>query len=444
VMPGDTRKVKNGGGAILCIEAATGKIVWYLPTPRMVTKASVFNFDHLGFGVASSPAVEGKFLFVTGDRNDLLCLDTKGQADGNDGPFTDEGRYMAGWGQLPNKPGRFDPSTLTNLPAEVKVFPTDGDIVWRVDLLDKPIDSWPQDACCSSPLVVGDYVYNLTANGVDSSHKNHPSPNAPDLVCVDKKTGKLVAVSEDPIGDRIFHGTWSSPSLATVNGKNLIVWGGGDGYCYASDATPVPSGDPAKPGILKTVWRFDANQPGTRTQPDMYKGYHSGSGCSEILGTPVFYKNRVFCTVGQDTEHGPGRGCLSCIDPTKTGDITQSGKVWQYPALDRTMATPAVYNDMVFVADFSGVLHCVDANTGKALWTHKLPDRTISSALVADGKVYQGDDSGNVTVMTATAEPHLLGVVKFGATIHASPVAVDGVIYIATRTTLFAWSKVGG
>ena len=81
----------------------------------------------------------------------------------------------------------------------------------------------------------------------------------------------------------------------------------------------------------------------------------------------------------------------------------------------------------------------MDANTGKAIWTHKLPDRTISSPLVADGKVYVGDDGGNVTVMTATAEPHLLGVVKFGAPIHASLVAANGVIYVPTRTTLFAW-----
>jgi outer membrane protein assembly factor BamB len=439
--PGESRSVKSGGGAILCLEEATGKLLWYLPTRKMATNAKGFNFDHLGFGVASSPVVEGKFLFLTGNRNDLLCMDTKGQADGNDGPYQDEGRYMAGWGVLPNKPGRFDPSTIGKLPTELKVLPTDGDIAWLLDMLDKPIDSWPQDACCSSPLVVGDYVYNLTANGVNSSHKEHPSPNAPDLVCVDKKTGKLLGVSEFPVGNNVFHGTWSSPSLVTVGEKKLIVWGGGDGYCYANEATPTPSTEPGKPGILKMVWKFDANQPGTRTSPDIYSGYHNNKGCSEILGTPVVYKNRVFCTVGQDTEHGPGRGALSCIDPTKTGDVTQSGKVWQYPGLDRTMGTPVIYNDMVFIADYSAMLHCVDANTGKPLWTYKLPSRTISSPLVADGKVYVGDDGGNVTVMTATAEMRLLGTVKFGAPIHASLVAANGVIYVPTCTTLFAWSK---
>ncbi len=442
-MPGESRAVKLGGGAVLCIDEASGKVLWCLPTPRMRTKAPNFNFDHLGFGVASTGYIDGKYIYYTSNRDEILCLDTKGQADGNDGPYVNEGRYMAGWGELPNKPGRFDPAALTKLPPEVKVLPTDGDIIWVFNMLEQPLNVWSHDAACSSPLVVGDYVYSGTCNGVDASHKNHPSPNAPDLVCTDKKTGRLVAVNADPIGNGVFHGGWSSPALATVGGKNLVVYGGGDGFCYAYDAIPTPSTDPSKPGILKKVWWFDANLPGTRTPQDMYKGYHSGEGCSEIDGTPVICKNRVYTTVGQDPEHGRGHGCLSCFDITKTGDITQTGKIWQYAGIDRAMCTPAVVGDLVFASDHSGVLHCVNANTGKACWTQRLSDVTLSSPLVADGKVYVGDDAGNVTVMAASAEHKLLGVVKFGAPIHATVVAANGVLYVATRTTLFAWKGDG-
>jgi outer membrane protein assembly factor BamB len=428
-------KTPGGGGQILCINEATGKVIWQLVCPRMRTQAKGFNFDQLGFGVCSSPFVDGKNIYFTSNRDEVLCLDTMGQTDGNAGPYLTEGRYQPGPGDLPNKPGRFDPlKETTKAPAEVPIGPTDGDILWIFDMLGQPIDSWPQDAACSSPLVVDDFVYAGTANGVDSSHKNHPSPKAPDLVCLDKKTGALLGVNESPIGEEVFHGGWSSPALATVAGRNLIVFGGGDGFCYAYDAKPTPAAEPGKPGVLKKVWWFDANTPGSRA-----KGYHSREGCSEIDGTPVIYKNRVYVTVGQDTEHGPGHGCLSCIDATKTGDLSTTGKVWQYGGLDRSMCTPAVANDLVYASDFSGVLHCLDANTGKVLWTHKLPDHTISSPLVADGKVYQGDDSGNVTVMAAGPEEKLLGVVKFGAPIHASLVAANGVLYVTTRTTLFAW-----
>jgi outer membrane protein assembly factor BamB len=430
-MPGETRAVKNGGGAVLCIEEATGKVLWSLPTPRMRTRANAFNFDHLGFGVCSSPAVDGKCLYLVGNRDDVLCLDTMGQADGNDGPYKDEGRYMAGWGDLPNKPGRFDPKEIAKLPPEVVVGPRDGDIVWVCDMLAE-VDAWPQDAASSSPLVVGDYVYVGTANGVDSSHKKHPSPKAPDLLCLDKKTGKILGVNENPLGDTVFHGQWSSPALATVDGKDLILFGGGDGYCYAYDAKPVP-GEAGKPGLLKVVWKFDANMPGSRA-----KGYGSREGCSEIDSTPVFYKNRVYTTVGQDTEHGTGHGCLSCIDPTKTGDITATGKVWQYEKLDRTMCMPALFNDLIFVADFTGILHCVDANTGKAYWTHDLGAHTISSALVADGKVYQCDEAGKMTIFAATAQKQILGEMRFGAAIWASPVAANGILYVTTKQNLYA------
>jgi outer membrane protein assembly factor BamB len=436
-MPGESRNVKNGGGTVLCLDEATGKVLWALPIPRMRTRAAGFNFDHLNFGVCASPAIEGKSLYIVDNRNELLCLDVLGQSDGNDGPYADEGRFMVGWGDLPNKPGRFDPATLGKLPAVANVLPTDGDIVWRFDMLDKPIDSWPQDAASSSPLVVGDYVYASTANGVNSSHNVHPSPEAPDLVCIDKKTGRLVAVNENPIGNNVFHGQWSSPTLATVGGKNLIIYGGGDGICYAYDPTPVP-GAAGKPPVLKKVFWFDANMPGTRTPKDIYKGYHTREGCSEIDSTPVFYKNRIYTTVGQDTEHGTGHGCLACFDATKTGDITTSGKVWLYPALDRSMSTPAIYNDLVFVADYTGIMHCVDANTGKAYWTHDLRAHTISSALVADGKVYQCDEAGNMTVFAATAEKQVLGQMRFGASIWSSPVAANGTLFVATKTTLFA------
>jgi outer membrane protein assembly factor BamB len=251
--PGDTRNLKDGG-AVSCFDEATGKPAWSLHIPRMSTKNRDFNFDHMGFGTCSTPVVEGKYLYIIGNRDDLLCLDAMGQADGNDGPFIDEGRYMTAF-TLPDKPGRFDPKELVKLPTPVKVMPYDGDIVWRYDIVAE-LDSWPQDAASSSPLIVGDCVYASTANGVDLSHKNHPSPKAPDLVCLDKKTGKLLAVNENPLGDAVLHGQWSSPTLATVNGRDLILYGGGDGICYAYDAKPVP-GAAGKPGLLKVVWQFD-------------------------------------------------------------------------------------------------------------------------------------------------------------------------------------------
>ena len=49
----------------------------------------------------------------------------------------------------------------------------------------------------------------------------------------------------------------------------------------------------------------------------------------------MFYKNRVYVAVGQDPEHGEGIGNLTCIDATKTGDVTKTAKLWSYDKIHR-------------------------------------------------------------------------------------------------------------
>ena len=108
----------------------------------------------------------------------------------------------------------------------------------------------PHDVCGNSPLVHGDYVYVSTSNGQDDKHKYIPSPDAPTLIALDKKTGKLAAADSELIGRRMFHGNWSSPILVENKGRKMIVLGAGDGILYAFE--PVREmGD--KPAALKKI-----------------------------------------------------------------------------------------------------------------------------------------------------------------------------------------------
>ena len=92
------------------------------------------------------------------------------------------------------------------------------------------------------------------------THSNIPSPNSPSFIALDKpKTGQLLGEDDAKcIGPHILHGQWSSPSTGVVNGKQLIFFGGGEGFCYAFDAKPVKAGDTS---FLKTVWTYDCNPP---------------------------------------------------------------------------------------------------------------------------------------------------------------------------------------
>jgi outer membrane protein assembly factor BamB len=258
--------------------------------------------------------------------------------------------------------------------------------------------------------------------------------------------------------ERMLHGQWSSLALGKVGGKTLIFFGGGDGRCYAFEA-PGPAAD--KPVILKKVWSVDCNPPeyqeAARTMPlithyclgdkrrsDGLNKKSDGTfvGMSEIIATPVFYKNRVYVAIGRDPAHGRGRGALWCIDATQTGDITQTGKVWCYQGLDRSLSTVSIADGLLYVSDVAGRLHCLDAETGNCYWVHEANSQTWGSTLVADGKVYMPTEKG-FWVLAAGKEMKPIGKINLGAPVWASPVAANGVLYVASTRYLWAVQKKG-
>ena len=138
---------------------------------------------------------------------------------------------------------------------------------------------------------------------------------------------------------------------------------------------------------------------------------------------------------------GQERTWLNCLDATRTGDITTSGLVWSYPLQKHVLATPAIYNGLVFIADCGKTIHCVDAATGRACWTHEMQGEIWASPLVADGKVFIGTRRGEFVILTASREKKLLATIDMGAPISSTPVAANGVLYVATMNRLFAIQK---
>ena len=71
------------------------------------------------------------------------------------------------------------------------------------------LGAYPHNLANSSPVSWGDYLYVSTSNGQDESHVNIPSPRAPAIIAVDKKTGKVAWEDASP-GDKILHGQWAA------------------------------------------------------------------------------------------------------------------------------------------------------------------------------------------------------------------------------------------
>jgi outer membrane protein assembly factor BamB len=265
------------------------------------------------------------------------------------------------------------------------------------------------------------------------------------VIVLDKRTGQLVATDDTRITDNLLHGQWSSLSLGKVRGRKLLFFGGGDGRCYAFE--PLAS-VPEKPVRLKTIWSYDCIPPEYKEAAgdDRITHYclgdkrvtgtlnkHDGSfvGMSEIIGTPVMVKDRVYVALGRDPEHGRGRGALHCIDATGQGDITRSGRVWIYQGLDRTLSTVSVADGLVYLSDVAGRLHCVDAETGECYWIHETQSETWGSTLVADGKVYM-PTAKYLWVLKSGKTLTVLDRINLGSRVFATPVVANGTLYVAT------------
>ena len=372
-------------GVLMAFRESDGEFMWQQTHAKLESgRANDWPFQ----GVASSPLVNGQHLYYVSNRGVVFCLDTRGFRDGeNDGPVTDE-----------KLTGQFD-----------------ADVIWSFDMMAE-VGAYPHNLSNSSPVMWGELIFLSTSNGQDESHVNIPSPRAPSIIALNKDKGTLVW-EDNSVQDRILHGQWSTPTVGEIGGVVQVVSAQGDGWVRGYEALTG-----------KKLWEFDTNPkdsvwPRTR---------------NELISTPVIFQNRVYIANGQDPEHGEGIGHFYAIDPTKRGDITQSGLIWRYDKIRRSISTAAVADGLVYISDFSGYLHCLDANTGQPYWTHDTLAAIWSSPMVVDGRVYLGDEDGDIVVLQHSKEKKVLAEMNMGSAVYGTVVPAHGTFFVANRNELYA------
>ena len=113
---------------------------------------------------------------------------------------------------------------------------------------------------------------------------------------------------------------------------------------------------------------------------------------------------------------------------TKRGDITTSGQVWQFDKIRRCISTAAIADGLLYISDFSGFLHCLDAKTGQEYWVHDVFAAVWGSPIVIDGRVYLSDEDGDVVVMQHGKEMKVLHEMNMGSATYATPAPANGVL----------------
>lgn len=441
-------------GCLLCFDEETGEFLWQhssekLPTGRV--------HDWPNQGICSAPMVVGDRVWFVSSRGEVLCLDAEGFRDGeNDGPFTAE------------KPDK---------PDVVWDEQHEADVVWKLDMMSKLGVSQHNMCSCSVTFADGILFVN-TANGVDEGHISLPQPTAPSFVALKMDTGEVLWTDSSP-GENVLHGQWSSPGYGVLGGQAQVLFAGGDGWLYSFD----PKGEDGK---SKLLWKFDCNP------KDAHYFLTGRSTRNHLIGTPVVFDGLVYIAVGEDPEHGEGIGHLWCIDPTKRGDVSptqvfnpdhdggktpiphkrikalevdkgdiekpnpSSAVVWHYIGNDpkqkkfeetmhRTCGTVAIKNDLLFVADFSGLFHCLDLKTGKAHWTYDMLAASWASPLIVENRVYISDEDGDITIFELSKERKILskdasgeeGPINMSTAVYTTPVVANDMLFIANRNQIF-------
>ena len=466
-------------GCLLCFDEKTGEFLWQHSSPKLST-GRVHDWPLQG--ICCAPYVDGERLWFVTSRGEVTCLDTQGFRDGeNDG----------------QKP-------------EVSEAENEADVIWSYDMMGRNGVS-QHNMCSCSVTVHGETLFVNTSNGVDESHINIPSPNAPTFMAMNRDTGEVLWTDKSP-GLNILHGQWSSPSFCDVGGRKQVLFPGGDGYLYSF----APEGDGN--GNAKLLWKFDCN-------PKESRWVLGGRGTrNNLVGTPVTYGDRVYIAVGQDPEHGEGAGHLWCIDPTGSGDVsltrvvdgagndvaaerlqaveaelpenTASGDrelagfyidnligddtrekgisqlnslktsdgekvvynenskaVWHYGSYDqdgdgelayeeemhRSCGTVAIKNDLLYIADFSGIFHCLDAKSGKPHFTYDMFTAAWGSPLIVEDHVYIGNEDGTVLVFDLDAEStEPTEENDLGNSVYSTPIVANNVLFISNKSTLYA------
>jgi outer membrane protein assembly factor BamB len=372
-------------GVVMAFREADGQFLWQATFEKLSSgRANDWPFQ----GIASSALIENGIAYFTSNRGTVVAVDIQGFHDKeNDGPVKDE-----------------------KLTGE-----HDADVVWSFDMMEE-VGSFPHNLSNSSPVSFQNLLFVSTSNGQDESHVNIPSPKAPAIIAIDKTTGKLVW-EDNSVEDRILHGQWSTPSVGTIGGVMQVVHAQGDGWVRGYEALTG-----------KKLWEFDTN-PKDSVWPKTR---------NEVISTPVIYENVVYISNGQDPEHGEGVGHSYAIDATKRGDITQSGRLWHYDKIRRSISTAAIKDGLIYLADFSGFLHCLDLKTGKPLWTHDMFAAIWGSPMIIDDKVYLGDEDGDITVLQHGKELKVISEQNMGSSVYATAVPANGKLFIMNRNQLWA------
>jgi outer membrane protein assembly factor BamB len=260
----------------------------------------------------------------------------------------------------------------------------------------------------SSPILFGDLLI-MHFDGSDHQF----------VVALDKRTGRTVWRTErsidykdlgpdgKPQAEGDYRKAFATPHVATIHGRPLLI-SIGSKATYGYD-----------PFTGKEIWRIE--------EPTNFSG----------STRPVVGHDLVFYPSGWST------GELLAVRPDGRGDVTQSHIVWRTGRSVSKKPSILLVDGLIYMIGDNGVASCLEAATGRLVWTARLAGNYSASPIWAEGRVYVLGEDGNAPVLEAGRQFRLLAENRLDEGFMASP-AVDGrSLFLRTRTHLYRIEKMG-
>ena len=264
---------------------------------------------------------------------------------------------------------------------------TDGEIVWRTDSLEYQ----PVHGNGGSPANAGELLI-ISCDGGDRQF----------VVGLEKSTGEeRWRTPRDTTPIKGF--SFSTPLVIEAEGVPQVV-------CPGSDAVFAYN-----PATGEEIWRVD------------YTGGFS------VVPRPVYAGGLVFVCTGFGTPK------LMAIDPTGSGNVTDSHVRWETRRGAPHNPSPVAVGDELYFISDQGVATCVDLQTGEPYWQERIGGQFWASPLYAEGRIYFQDKNGGAVVIGAGTEFVELARNQLGSgeRSFASYGVDDGALIIRTETSLY-------
>ncbi len=267
------------------------------------------------------------------------------------------------------------------------------------------------------------------------------------LSCLDAASGKVLWRKDD------FQGTWpkfftaSSPMVAeglciaqlgSEEKGGIVAYelsAGNPKWKWTDDGTPYASPVLMTVSGTKTVVALTAKRLvglGLADGKLLWEVAFAPQGRAYNAATPIVEGSTVIFA-------GSGRG-TKAVKVEKTSDGFAAKELWTNPDNAVQFNTPVLKGGQLFGLAQSGAIFCLEAETGKTLWTAPLGGRDFGSIVDAGPVLLALTPQGELNVFEPSDKEYKkLASYKVGTDTYAYPIPADGGIYVKDVDSLTFW-----